>query len=196
MAETVTYSELRFGKGKRPKSSKSHSKGSSVLQRNEKVTNAAIRLHEVSKENVNPESAMTTTRQKALLQQCESHHWFYISLFLLILCLLFLIMAVTMGSLYLKCLNEASNQRGLNLSDKLEKLQPGEINRGQEYEFCPEEWRPWKGKCYFVSEEKKDWNASMRDCVSRDSHLALLKNSTDLIYITCNETESGILELM
>ncbi|XP_030047667.1 killer cell lectin-like receptor subfamily B member 1 [Microcaecilia unicolor] len=130
---------------------------------------------------MNPESAMTTTRQKALLQRCQSYHWFFILLFLLILCLLFLVKSVTLGYLYHKCLNEASNQTGLNLPDKLEKLQPGEINRGQEFEFCPEEWRPWKGKCYFVSEEKKGWSSSMVDCVFRGSHLAVVKNSTDLV---------------
>nr|XP_033816991.1 killer cell lectin-like receptor subfamily F member 2 [Geotrypetes seraphini] len=87
------------------------------------------------------------------------------------------------------CSNKASNQIGVNLPDKLGRQQTGEIYRGQALEFCPEEWRPWKGKCYFVSKEKKDWISSLRDCVSRDSHLALLKNTTDLGFISNSTKE-------
>nr|XP_033785140.1 natural killer cells antigen CD94-like [Geotrypetes seraphini] len=114
--------------------------------------------------------------QQAFPQRCQSYPWFYASLSLSILCLLLLIVSITLGALYHTCLNNAELSLNQTRPDLLQKW---EALRGQEYKFCPEEWRPWKGKCYFVSKETKNWNSSQQNCVSREAHLAMLKEPTD-----------------
>nr|XP_033814184.1 killer cell lectin-like receptor subfamily F member 2 [Geotrypetes seraphini] len=69
-------------------------------------------------------------------------------------------------------------QTGSDLQDKLEKFQKWEVLRDQY--FCPEDWRPWRGNCYFVSKEITNYLTSMRDCRSRNSRLAPLNNPKDL----------------
>ncbi|XP_030047665.1 killer cell lectin-like receptor subfamily B member 1C [Microcaecilia unicolor] len=183
MAETVTYSDTRFGKRKKLKPSQTRSPGKS-LQEDRQVTYAAVRVQEVSEEKVNLESAKTETRQKA--QQCTSF-WFCAAVFLLILDLLLLTLSITLGVLYHKCQKDtvALTQARSGLQDTLEKLQKWKILR-ERNEYCPEDWRPWKGKCYFVSKEASNWSSSASDCSSRGSHVARLKNPKDLesIYIS------------
>nr|XP_033814270.1 natural killer cells antigen CD94-like [Geotrypetes seraphini] len=183
MAETVTYSDLRIIKKKTPTSFQSRSPGSSGLQKDREVTYAAIRVPETEEEKIYLEPPRTEAKQKALLRRRETCLGFYASLFLLILCVVLLIVSITLGVLYQTSLKNASTPTGLDLLEKLEKLKIWETMSGQQYEFCPESWRPWKGKCYFLSNEKKIWRDGQEYCVSRDSHLALLETLTDLDFM-------------
>ncbi|XP_030047709.1 C-type lectin domain family 2 member E isoform X2 [Microcaecilia unicolor] len=102
---------------------------------------------------------------------------------LVILCIFLLILSVTLGVLYAELsekdtLSEESNGCSLH-------------NEGPWYEYCPEGWRPWKGKCYFASNETKNWIDSMYDCINRDSHLAMLKNLTDLFQMLMNSSQNN-----
>ncbi|XP_029442566.1 killer cell lectin-like receptor subfamily B member 1B allele A [Rhinatrema bivittatum] len=178
MPETMIYSTIRFGKQKKPKSSQSHPTGSSVLQEDAQVTYAALRVTEASEENINPQSPRTERQRKA--QRSQSSLWFYAALFLLILCLLLLTLPIILGVLYHLCLNDHQvNQTRSDLEDTMEKLQKRGILRGR-YEYCPEGWRPGKGKCYFVSTEIKNWSSSLADCGTRGAQLAFIKQPQDL----------------
>nr|XP_033814283.1 natural killer cells antigen CD94-like [Geotrypetes seraphini] len=190
MSETVTYSDIRFGKRKKLKSSQPRSPGSSVLQEDRQITYAAIRVQEASEEKINLESPRTETRQKA--QQPLSFSWFCAAVFLLILDLLLLTLSMTLGVLYYKCQNDAQEtlaQTRLDLQDAQKKLQKWELLRGRT-ECCLEEWRLWKGKCFFVSKEAKNWSSSQRACGSLSSQLASLENPTDLKSINISSPDS------
>ncbi|XP_030047666.1 C-type lectin domain family 4 member M-like [Microcaecilia unicolor] len=82
----------------------------------------------------------------------------------------------------LMCLTNEDFDLTLNQTqsqDALEELKKLEVLRDR-YEYCLENWKPWKGMCYFVSNESKNWSSSYLDCKDKASQLALLKNSRDL----------------
>lgn len=154
MAEEVTYADLSFH---------------SSLRDAGRYGTVNTDLHK--EENL--EKATAVPRRSSLMT-C-------IIILLGILCILLLILSVTLGVLYAELLEKVNT----SLEDTVPERSNGHFpqNEGQWYDFCPEGWRPWKGKCYFVSTEKREWRLSLQDCASKGSQLALLKNPTDLILI-------------
>lgn len=51
---------------------------------------------------------------------------------------------------------------------------------------CPPSWEKKGKKCYFFSEihEKKDWNASRKECTDMNSDLVIIDNKEELDYLT------------
>ncbi|XP_075297714.1 C-type lectin domain family 2 member B-like [Opisthocomus hoazin] len=47
-------------------------------------------------------------------------------------------------------------------------------------EQCPSEWIGYKKKCYFVSEEEKDWTSSQTFCARNESLLAIFENQEEM----------------
>ncbi|NXU22957.1 KLRBF protein, partial [Thalassarche chlororhynchos] len=50
---------------------------------------------------------------------------------------------------------------------------------------CPPRWEKKGKKCYFFSEiqEKKDWNASRKECTDMNSELVIIDNKEELQYL-------------
>ncbi|XP_029442557.1 killer cell lectin-like receptor subfamily B member 1B allele C [Rhinatrema bivittatum] len=179
MPETQTYSDKRLGEGtwRNPKPSPPRSTGSSAQQEDEKISYCNIRNPEAV-EKISPESPRMGRNQKA--GRYKSFYWNKTEVILFPLCLLLMILIIRI--LYYTWLNDtevALAQSRSELKHMVEKLQGWEAVRGL-YEYCPEGWRPWRGKCYFVSSEVKNQSSSLQDCTFRGAHLALLENPRDL----------------
>ncbi|XP_057559150.1 killer cell lectin-like receptor subfamily B member 1B allele A [Hippopotamus amphibius kiboko] len=52
---------------------------------------------------------------------------------------------------------------------------------------CPsEDWELHGGKCYLVAKDKKSWDESKDDCVMKNSHLMVIQDFTDVIFLWQN----------
>ncbi|XP_043935082.1 oxidized low-density lipoprotein receptor 1-like [Protopterus annectens] len=69
---------------------------------------------------------------------------------------------------------EASLQNCLNYKNEREKI---------DVAYCPENWYPHNNKCYYISEEKMNWESSQRFCVSSGSSLAMIKDKETMAFI-------------
>ncbi|XP_076201576.1 C-type lectin domain family 2 member B-like isoform X2 [Aptenodytes patagonicus] len=47
-------------------------------------------------------------------------------------------------------------------------------------EQCPSEWIGYKKKCYFISEEEKNWTSSQTFCAKNESLLAIFENQEEM----------------
>ncbi|KAM6144479.1 C-type lectin domain family 2 member B-like isoform 1-T2 [Phoenicopterus ruber ruber] len=47
-------------------------------------------------------------------------------------------------------------------------------------EQCPSEWIGYKKKCYFISEEEKNWTSSQTFCAKNESLLAVFENEEEM----------------
>ncbi|XP_074728114.1 C-type lectin domain family 2 member B-like [Strix uralensis] len=47
-------------------------------------------------------------------------------------------------------------------------------------EQCPSEWIGYKKKCYFISEEEKNWTSSQTFCAKNQSLLAVFENQKEM----------------
>ncbi|XP_042651434.1 C-type lectin domain family 2 member B-like [Tyto alba] len=47
-------------------------------------------------------------------------------------------------------------------------------------EQCPSEWIGYKKKCYFISEEEKNWTSSQTFCAKNQSLLAIFENQEEM----------------
>nr|XP_056701469.1 C-type lectin domain family 2 member B-like [Euleptes europaea] len=48
---------------------------------------------------------------------------------------------------------------------------------------CPAGWLNYEGKCYFFSEEEKDWTSSQSFCASFGSSLAVIETEPEKVFI-------------
>uniref|UniRef100_A0A8D0FDE0 C-type lectin domain family 2 member D n=1 Tax=Strix occidentalis caurina TaxID=311401 RepID=A0A8D0FDE0_STROC len=48
-------------------------------------------------------------------------------------------------------------------------------------EQCPSEWIGYKKKCYFISEEEKNWTSSQTFCAKNQSLLAVFENQKEMV---------------
>uniref|UniRef100_A0A8C8S540 C-type lectin domain-containing protein n=1 Tax=Pelusios castaneus TaxID=367368 RepID=A0A8C8S540_9SAUR len=48
---------------------------------------------------------------------------------------------------------------------------------------CPADWLCHERKCYYLSEEEKDWNSSQSFCSSHNSSLVVIENHQELNFI-------------
>ncbi|XP_074804287.1 C-type lectin domain family 2 member B-like [Natator depressus] len=51
-------------------------------------------------------------------------------------------------------------------------------------EPCPEDWLYFKRKCYYLSEEKKDWDSSQSFCSLYEASLAVIENHQEMHFLT------------
>ncbi|XP_074907729.1 C-type lectin domain family 2 member B-like [Buteo buteo] len=51
-------------------------------------------------------------------------------------------------------------------------------------EQCPSEWIGYKNKCYFISEEEKNWTSSQTFCAENESLLAVFENQEEMRSLT------------
>ncbi|XP_061273909.1 C-type lectin domain family 2 member B-like isoform X1 [Bos javanicus] len=51
-------------------------------------------------------------------------------------------------------------------------------DRGAQY-FCPDNWIGFQDKCYYFSEEEKDWNSSRYDCLSQNASLVMIATTKE-----------------
>ncbi|XP_009582593.1 PREDICTED: C-type lectin domain family 2 member D-like, partial [Fulmarus glacialis] len=47
-------------------------------------------------------------------------------------------------------------------------------------EYCPSEWIGYKKKCYFISEEEKNWTSSQTFCARKGSLLAVFEDQEEM----------------
>ncbi|KAM9245545.1 C-type lectin domain family 2 member L-like [Leptosomus discolor] len=47
-------------------------------------------------------------------------------------------------------------------------------------EQCPSEWIGYKNKCYFISEEEKNWTSSQIFCTKNESLLVIFENQEEM----------------
>ncbi|XP_009892459.1 PREDICTED: C-type lectin domain family 2 member L-like [Charadrius vociferus] len=47
-------------------------------------------------------------------------------------------------------------------------------------EQCPGDWIGYKNKCYFISEEEKNWTSSQTFCTANESLLAIFENQEEM----------------
>ncbi|XP_053144689.1 early activation antigen CD69-like [Hemicordylus capensis] len=48
---------------------------------------------------------------------------------------------------------------------------------------CPSRWINYKGKCYFFSEEERDWTSAQSFCTSRGSSLAVIQSEPEKVFM-------------
>lgn len=48
-------------------------------------------------------------------------------------------------------------------------------------EQCPSEWIGYRKKCYFISEEEKNWTSSQAFCIKNESLLAVFENKDEMV---------------
>ncbi|EMP23756.1 C-type lectin domain family 2 member L [Chelonia mydas] len=48
-------------------------------------------------------------------------------------------------------------------------------------EPCPEDWLYFKRKCYYLSEEEKDWDSSQSFCSLYEASLAVIENHQEMV---------------
>ncbi|XP_037767879.1 C-type lectin domain family 2 member L isoform X3 [Chelonia mydas] len=51
-------------------------------------------------------------------------------------------------------------------------------------EPCPEDWLYFKRKCYYLSEEEKDWDSSQSFCSLYEASLAVIENHQEMHFLT------------
>ncbi|XP_074873458.1 C-type lectin domain family 2 member D-like [Carettochelys insculpta] len=49
--------------------------------------------------------------------------------------------------------------------------------------YCPDEWVGYRGKCYYFSEEEKDWDSSQHFCSSFNASLATIDTRKEQEFI-------------
>ncbi|XP_010126987.1 PREDICTED: C-type lectin domain family 2 member L-like, partial [Chlamydotis macqueenii] len=50
-------------------------------------------------------------------------------------------------------------------------------------EQCPSGWIGFKKKCYFISEEEKNWTSSQTFCIKNQSQLVVFENQEEMTFI-------------
>ncbi|XP_004438700.1 PREDICTED: killer cell lectin-like receptor subfamily B member 1 [Ceratotherium simum simum] len=58
---------------------------------------------------------------------------------------------------------------------------------------CPVDWRPFQGKCLFLSQASNPWNDSLADCSTKESNLLLIQDQEELKLIQKLINNGGIL---
>ncbi|CAM5078497.1 unnamed protein product, partial [Natator depressus] len=56
--------------------------------------------------------------------------------------------------------------------------------QGTECELCPPEWLLYRGRCYYFSEEKKVWQASIDYCAARKSSLLIFESEAEMEFFS------------
>ncbi|TRZ12748.1 hypothetical protein HGM15179_014355, partial [Zosterops borbonicus] len=54
------------------------------------------------------------------------------------------------------------------------------ITKGCPCPCCPEQWVTYRGRCYFFSKGKKDWNSSQESCWAQGAHLLVISNTSEM----------------
>ncbi|XP_060616839.2 C-type lectin domain family 5 member A-like [Anolis sagrei] len=55
---------------------------------------------------------------------------------------------------------------------------------------CSIRWVPFDGKCYYFSAVEKTWDESKQDCAQSNSHLAIINNNAERIFLQ-NKTQNA-----
>ncbi|XP_077311538.1 C-type lectin domain family 2 member B-like [Lithobates pipiens] len=55
---------------------------------------------------------------------------------------------------------------------------------GKVCELCPLNWVPFSGKCYFFSEDRKDWSSSRENCQIRNADILCMEDSAEEIFVS------------
>ncbi|KAM4782955.1 killer cell lectin-like receptor subfamily G member 1 isoform 2-T2 [Cyanocitta cristata] len=63
-------------------------------------------------------------------------------------------------------------------------------NKGCPCPCCPEQWVTYRGKCYFFSKEKKDWNSSQESCRAQGAHLLVISDTNEMDFFQIEHTKS------
>ncbi|KYO44676.1 hypothetical protein Y1Q_0016798 [Alligator mississippiensis] len=53
----------------------------------------------------------------------------------------------------------------------------------QSWEPCHEDWLYFKKKCYYLSEEEKDWDSSQDFCSKHKAFLAVTENQKEMLFL-------------
>uniref|UniRef100_A0A7M4F1T1 C-type lectin domain-containing protein n=1 Tax=Crocodylus porosus TaxID=8502 RepID=A0A7M4F1T1_CROPO len=54
----------------------------------------------------------------------------------------------------------------------------------QSWEPCHEDWLYFKKKCYYLSEEEKDWDSSQAFCSEHKAFLAVIENQMEMLFLS------------
>ncbi|XP_034266781.1 C-type lectin domain family 5 member A-like [Pantherophis guttatus] len=55
---------------------------------------------------------------------------------------------------------------------------------------CPLRWTLYEGKCYYFTTLRKTWDESQKECVSLNSHLAVISSKAELAFLN-NKTQNA-----
>ncbi|XP_040276631.1 killer cell lectin-like receptor subfamily G member 1 isoform X2 [Bufo bufo] len=184
MAENITYAEmnLTFGKGKGQGKTNSDSAGGDDIT----VTYAALKETTKKKGRKCEEDQEGQCVEKST-QDEEHTDWKHRVLrgrhcsllpipFLVILCLILLITTITSRTSYI---TSDGSRSGPSSSSDL-------------FSLCPDPWILVTEKCYFFSENRKNYRDSKEDCEKRNSSLATVKEGTILKLVNITEQEFWI----
>uniref|UniRef100_A0A493U495 C-type lectin domain-containing protein n=1 Tax=Anas platyrhynchos platyrhynchos TaxID=8840 RepID=A0A493U495_ANAPP len=57
--------------------------------------------------------------------------------------------------------------------------------------LCPQSWQLFGDQCYQVSKSTGNWTEGKKDCDSRGSHLAVFRNTTDMVRLNHHQKGFG-----
>ncbi|XP_065420316.1 killer cell lectin-like receptor subfamily F member 1 [Chrysemys picta bellii] len=56
----------------------------------------------------------------------------------------------------------------------------GSLAEGSGCKLCPRDWRLHGDKCYWLSQERKDWTGSRDDCSGKSAHMLMIQNQEEM----------------
>ncbi|XP_016819413.2 C-type lectin domain family 2 member H-like isoform X1, partial [Cricetulus griseus] len=69
----------------------------------------------------------------------------------------------------------------VTLSVRKEKL--ANVSPGPCYATCPRDWIGFGSKCFYFSEDTRNWTSSQSSCIAREAHLALFESLEELSFL-------------
>ncbi|EGW11211.1 C-type lectin domain family 2 member E [Cricetulus griseus] len=69
-----------------------------------------------------------------------------------------------------------------NMVGKVRKEKLANVSPGPCYATCPRDWIGFGSKCFYFSEDTRNWTSSQSSCIAREAHLALFESLEELAF--------------
>ncbi|KAM6216266.1 killer cell lectin-like receptor subfamily F member 1 [Rhynchocyon petersi] len=84
-------------------------------------------------------------------------------------------------------MSEEERYMTLNIQSKKRSFSQTSQSKG----LCQSEWLKYQEKCYWFSNELKNWNDSYEYCLDRKSHLLIIQDQLEMTFIQKNIRQSN-----
>ncbi|KAL2080387.1 hypothetical protein ACEWY4_024180 [Coilia grayii] len=192
MPEPVVYSEVKFKRG--PKGDTAGTAPPSKVEiSEEEVVYSDVVISKTDATNQQgptkfvPDESSPTERSKG------KGRYAHLRLVVVVLCILILTLGLAIGlSLYLtntkgkpeeETQKPATEHTEVNRHTTNTQINPTSEERKDSVTDSSAEWKLYEKHCYFFSNVKQTWATSKEECVRMKSHLAIINNETEQIFL-------------